>query len=130
MVAKGVMNWLPNVDVIVPFDSRAQWHLKNRKALGLLFEESLDGITKSKAVIAMLDGPDVESGVGFMVGYARAKGLPVVGFRTDCRPSSEKGLSVMLNHGCSAVIHQPMFDNYYLALAKDIARTLCPLLKV
>lgn len=40
------------------------------------------------AVLALLDGPDVESGVAAAVGYA-AHRVPVVGWRSDVRRSGE-----------------------------------------
>ncbi|MCY3022293.1 MAG: hypothetical protein NTW87_25050 [Planctomycetota bacterium] len=103
---------------------------KNDQSAAPARSPNVKKVVDDGATLQIHGGPDAESGVGFVVGYARAKGLPVVGFRTDCRPSEEKGLNVMLNRGCNAVIHQPLFDNYYLVLAKDIARRLCPLLKV
>jgi nucleoside 2-deoxyribosyltransferase len=41
------------------------------------------------AVLAILDGPDVDSGTAAEIGYAAAIGRPVVGLRTDIRMSGE-----------------------------------------
>lgn len=41
------------------------------------------------AVLAILDGPDVDSGTAAEIGYASAIGRPVVGLRTDIRMSGE-----------------------------------------
>jgi nucleoside 2-deoxyribosyltransferase len=42
-------------------------------------------IDESRAVLASLDGQDVDSGTALEIGYAFAKGLLVVGVRTDIR---------------------------------------------
>jgi nucleoside 2-deoxyribosyltransferase len=44
-------------------------------------------------VLAVLDGPDVDSGTAAEIGYAASRRLPVVGLRTDTRQSGE-------NDGC------------------------------
>lgn len=42
-------------------------------------------IDESDAVLAILDGPDVDSGTAAEVGYAAARGKPIVGVRDDLR---------------------------------------------
>jgi hypothetical protein len=37
------------------------------------------------AVLAILDGPDIDSGTAAEIGFASAAGTPVVGYRTDVR---------------------------------------------
>ena len=46
-------------------------------------------LDRADAVLAVLDGPDVDSGTAAEVGYAFARGKPVVGLRTDTRQSAE-----------------------------------------
>jgi nucleoside 2-deoxyribosyltransferase len=46
-------------------------------------------IDESEAILASLDGPDVDSGTAVEVGYGFAKGLLIVGLRTDTRRSSD-----------------------------------------
>jgi nucleoside 2-deoxyribosyltransferase len=52
--------------------------------------ELLHGAT---AVLAVLDGTDVDSGTAAEIGFAAARGLPIVGLRTDTRQTGE-------NDGC------------------------------
>lgn len=47
------------------------------------------------AVLAVLDGPDVDSGTAAEIGYAAALGTPVVGLRTDIRLSGENPAAVV-----------------------------------
>jgi len=60
---------------------------QGRRNLGLIDE--------SRAVLASLDGQDVDSGTALEMGYAFAKGLLVVGLRTDVRRCSDNEGSVV-----------------------------------
>lgn len=46
-------------------------------------------VREAEAVLAVLDGTDVDSGVAAEVGYAAGVGKPVVGLRTDRRSSAD-----------------------------------------
>lgn len=48
-----------------------------------------EAIERADAVLASLDGADVDSGTAAEIGYAAALGIPVVGYRTDSRESGE-----------------------------------------
>lgn len=47
------------------------------------------GIERSDAILAVLDGPDVDSGTAAEVGYGYGIGLLVVGYRNDFRLSAD-----------------------------------------
>jgi nucleoside 2-deoxyribosyltransferase len=71
----------------------------------LIYETCLRGLKGSCLVLAVLDGPDADSGTSFEVGFACALGIPVVGLRTDWRGAGEHlGLNLMLTHGCALLI--------------------------
>jgi nucleoside 2-deoxyribosyltransferase len=54
-------------------------------------------IDGSCGVLAILDGPDVDSGTAAEIGYAAKGGLPVVGLRTDSRRTGDnEGVTVNL----------------------------------
>jgi nucleoside 2-deoxyribosyltransferase len=42
-------------------------------------------LDQATAVLAVLDGPDVDSGVAAEIGWAAARGTPVIGWRSDFR---------------------------------------------
>lgn len=42
-------------------------------------------IARADALLAVLDGPDVDSGTAAEIGWAAARGIPVVGWRSDFR---------------------------------------------
>lgn len=47
------------------------------------------GIDRADAVIAVLDGTDVDSGTAAEIGYAYGRGKPVLGYRGDFRESAD-----------------------------------------
>jgi nucleoside 2-deoxyribosyltransferase len=54
-------------------------------------------IDEADAVLAILDGPDVDSGTAAEVGYAAARGKPIVGIREDVRQTGDNpGVTVNL----------------------------------
>ncbi len=70
-----------------------------------LFQICVRGIDGAALMVVMLDGTDADSGSCFELGYAYAKGMPVVGVRTDFRGSGEHlGLNLMLTHSCDRLL--------------------------
>src|SRR6202034_306547 len=55
------------------------------------------GIDRADMVFAILDGVDVDSGTAAEIGYAFAKGKPILGYRGDFRLSADnEGATVNL----------------------------------
>jgi nucleoside 2-deoxyribosyltransferase len=50
-----------------------------------IFATDVAGIDGADALVAVMDGPDPDSGTSWEVGYAFAAGMPVVLVRTDIR---------------------------------------------
>jgi len=73
------------------FDRRAALHEINL-AQG---RYDLDLIDDSEAVLASLDGQDVDSGTALEIGYRFARGLLLVGVRTDIRRCSDNEGSIV-----------------------------------
>jgi nucleoside 2-deoxyribosyltransferase len=53
-------------------------------------------LAEADTVLAVLDGPDVDSGTAAEVGWAAASGLPVIGLRTDFRLAEHEAAPVNL----------------------------------
>lgn len=67
-----------------------------------LYDICIRGLDGAGMVLIILDGTDADSGSCFEMGYAVAKGLAIVGLRTDFRGSGEHmGLNLMLTHSCT-----------------------------
>ena len=59
----------------------------------ITFENDVRGIDESDLVLAVLDGgSDVDSGTAWEMGYAYAKGMPVLGLKTDFRTLGDEGI--------------------------------------
>ncbi len=49
------------------------------------------------AVAALLDGPQVDDGTAWEIGFAYARGIPVIGIRTDFRQCGDLGGGSIVN---------------------------------
>lgn len=101
--AKEIENRMQGFHVILP-QERALNFLHLEDGLKLIFEDCLKMVTKSDIVLAILDGPDADSGTSVELGYAYAMKTPIVGVRTDFRISEEQGLNLMLSNICSTLV--------------------------
>lgn len=68
----------------------------------LLGERNVRLINRADAILAILDGTDVDSGTAAEIGYAAAQGRPIVGLRTDFRRTGE-------NEGCTVNLQVEYF---------------------
>jgi nucleoside 2-deoxyribosyltransferase len=59
-------------------------------------------LVEADGVLAILDGVDVDSGTAAEIGYAAARGIPIVGVRTDLRRTGE-------NDGCHVNLQVEFF---------------------
>jgi len=71
-----------------------------------IFAACVDHLDRSDIVIAVLDGPDPDSGTCWEAGYAYAKGIPVIGFRSDWRPAEDGPANCMLTRSCRDVVRE------------------------
>jgi nucleoside 2-deoxyribosyltransferase len=82
-----------------------------RECIGLDNPQTIFNICRarldhSNVVVAILDGPDPDSGTSWECGYAYAKGIPILGLRTDFRfggDDGEVGVNLMLSRSARAV---------------------------
>jgi nucleoside 2-deoxyribosyltransferase len=54
------------------------------------------------------------------VGYARAKGKPVIGLRTDLRALEDRGLNLMVSQICSTLILEPGVSDLDVFVARIV----------
>ncbi len=72
---------------------------------GEIYEKCIEGIRGASVVVAVLDGTDADSGTAWEMGYAMARGIPVIGLRTDFRQHGDDGgLNLMLSQSCTGII--------------------------
>jgi len=57
----------------------------------IIFNKNEAAIEKSDMMVAVVDGADVDSGTAWEIGYAYARGKPILGLRTDFRTLGIEG---------------------------------------
>ena len=67
--------------------------VRMNRAIG---ERNRSLLAAAAAVLAVLDGPDADSGTAAEVGWAAAQGVPVVGWRSDFRLADHEAAPVNL----------------------------------
>ncbi len=66
-------------------------NVKGDKRQEIIFNKNLNAIENSDIIVAVVDGIDIDSGTAWEIGYASAKGKPVIGLRTDFRTLGIEG---------------------------------------
>jgi len=69
-----------------------------------VYDTLMEALDYCDAVVAILDGADSDSGTCLEIGYARAKGKPVIGVRTDFRDGDTHGLNLMTAGICTSLV--------------------------
>jgi nucleoside 2-deoxyribosyltransferase len=128
-IAKAMEENFPGATVILPQDFKYHGKFNDKKFFRDVYKACVAGVLAADVCVAVLDGPSSDDGTCFEVGYAVARGIPVIGVRTDYRASQELGCNLMLSQGCTAFVHRPAFDENFDALARDIVRQLRRVMK-
>lgn len=89
-----------------------------------MFMALMGALDRCDVVLAVLDGPDADSGTSFEMGFARGRGKKVVGVRTDFRGGEDQGLNLMLSNACSELVAEPSTTTSLTRLAERIASLL------
>ncbi|MGB9132274.1 MAG: nucleoside 2-deoxyribosyltransferase [Methanosarcina sp.] len=87
---KGFSVFLPQEDAE---DAASERERQNQECI---FQKCVEGVDSSDIVVAVLDGVDVDSGTAWEIGYAYARGKPVIGLRTDFRAFSDGIVNLMV----------------------------------
>lgn len=96
-------------EVIWPFelfgqDEVAAW---GAEAPRRIMEADKTALDSCDLVVALLDGPMVDDGTAWEIGYAYAKGIPVVGIRTDFRQGGDTRhscVNAMIEGSCHTIV--------------------------
>lgn len=90
---------LENVEVVWPHELSTGSPVE-------IFQANLRALDECDLMIAILDGPQVDDGTAWEVGYFYAKGRRVLGIRTDFRKAGEfdsSMVNLMVERSCLAV---------------------------
>lgn len=101
--ANNIKEILPEIEIILP-QERAVGLINKENGFNLVFHDCLTMIDQADLVIAILDGPDADSGTSVELGYAFARQKPILGVRTDFRISEDRGLNLMLSNICTELV--------------------------
>ena len=96
---------LPTWRVLMPqeFCAALDSDASGKPRYDLIAKACLDHLAHADVVLAVLDGPDPDSGTCFEAGWAVARGIPVIGLRTDWRPAEDGAANCMLTRTCRSV---------------------------
>lgn len=90
-----------------------------------IYTTCLGGLASAGLVVAILDGADADSSTCWECGYAVAKGIPVIGVRTDFRGTGDiRGFNAMLYHSASAVVEGT--DDLFPRIVQTIQKLYMP----
>lgn len=71
-----------------------------------VFHANLQALQECDLMVAILDGPQVDDGVAWEVGYFFSRGKPILGIRTDFRRAGEfpqSRVNAMVECSCQAI---------------------------
>jgi len=92
-------------DVYLPQDTGDDSHTRGRSAHQGIFDQHLAALEATDVMVAVIDGADADSGTAWEMGYAFAKGIPVISIRTDFRMAGHhEHVNLMLEQS-SAIVH-------------------------
>jgi len=101
---------LPDWRVLMPqefcaaFDAKADADSAGKPRYDLIATACLEHLAHADVVLAILDGADADSGTCFEAGWAVARGIPVIGLRSDWRPAEDGAANCMLTRTCHCVV--------------------------
>lgn len=103
-LVKTIIQQDPRIEVFLPQVESDKAYINGSFDFSKVQQICLNGIDASDVLVAILDGPDSDSGTCFECGYAFSKGKKLIGIRTDVRAGEDQGLNAMLNQSCTEVI--------------------------
>lgn len=69
-----------------------------------IFDSHLQALDGASCVVAVCDGADTDSGTAWEIGYAVAKGIPVIALSTDRRwPEAGRRVNLMIQESAEVV---------------------------
>jgi len=128
-LAAGLEARIAGAHVILPQDFKFGQSYNDPRDFPLLYRACMDGIRKADIMVAVLDGPDVDSGTALEMGVALARGIPIIGVRTDYREGQERGVNLIVARSCTQVLREMSFGEDLDQLVDDLAGKIVAALK-
>jgi nucleoside 2-deoxyribosyltransferase len=92
-----------------------------------LFSVDVGGVENARVLVAILDGPDPDSGTSWECGYAYARGKSIILVRTDFRGAADGNLApfnIMLWESAVERVQAPCLQYNLSLLAEEIHKAL------
>lgn len=90
----------------------------------LAYDSDIDAIRRCDIVIAVLDGRAIDEGVCVEMGFAKALGKHIVGFKTDTRRTLPWGNNPMVEGCVDTWVHSTVLLSNYLTQMRVSAQRL------
>jgi len=91
-------------DVHLPQDGGDDSHTRDSREQERLFRANIAALENADFVVAIIDGADADSGTAWEMGYAFARGVPVIALRTDFRKiGHHEQVNLMLEQSATVV---------------------------
>ena len=111
-------------EVYVPQETGDDSNQRDHAAHQEIFDRHLAALAGSDLVVAVIDGADADSGTAWEMGYAYARGIPVISVRTDFRMAGRhEHTNLMLERSSSLVTsHDHLLSRMRSPLVIPVAR--------
>jgi len=129
LLAAGLEKSIENAQVILPQDLKFGPSLNSRRDFPRIFRACADGVRQADVMVAVLDGPDVDSGTALEMGIACERGIPIIGVRTDYRESQDRGVNLMVAGACTELLREMSFGEDLNQLVKDLTGKIVAAMK-
>jgi len=120
LLGSALQERIQGAEIVLPQDMTFDDAFNQAVDFPHIFHACVESLEDADVVVAVLDGSDVDSGTAFEVGYAYARGIPIVGIRTDFRKSQDRGLNLMLSQCCTELLRSMSFNEDVEQLVADL----------
>ncbi len=121
LLAQGLEERIEGAEVILPQDFKFGQSYNDPRDFPSIFQACIEGVRRADAMVAVLDGPDVDSGTALEIGVAYERGIPIIGVRTDYRESQDRGVNLVVAGACTEVLREMSFGEDMGQLVKDLS---------
>ncbi|VVB75049.1 Nucleoside 2-deoxyribosyltransferase [Candidatus Tiddalikarchaeum anstoanum] len=105
---------IQNLEILNPWELTPKDVIKNnpeKTALKIIYNNNIKAIKESNFIIAVLNGPQVDDGTAFELGYAAALGKKIIPYKDDWRTACKDGKDNEFNLMIDVPILKPVIKD-------------------
>ncbi|MHC4480430.1 MAG: nucleoside 2-deoxyribosyltransferase [Planctomycetota bacterium] len=129
LLAAGLEERIAGAEVILPQDFKFGQSYNDPRDFPKIFQACIEGVREADVMVAVLDGPDVDSGTALEMGVAYERGIPIIGVRTDYRESQDRGVNLVAAGACAQILREMSFGEDLDQLVRDLCGKIVAALK-